>query len=54
MREEHAKERNEMQRQEIRNVVKILRAEEVSEQEIRTRICKQYQINEEQVGELFN
>ncbi len=54
MREEHAKERNEIQKQGIRNTVKILRAEEVSEQKIRTRICKQYQISEEQVREFLD
>ncbi len=54
IKEEHAKERNEMQRQEIRNVVKILRAEDVPEQKIRTRICKQYQISEEQVREFLD
>ena len=43
-----------MLRQEIRNVVKILRDEEVSEQKIRARICKQYQISEEQVGEFLD
>ena len=54
MQEEHTKERNEMQRQEIRNAVALLQDMKVPEQEIRTRICKQYQISEEQVGELFN
>ncbi|MBD5471370.1 MAG: hypothetical protein HDR20_00190 [Lachnospiraceae bacterium] len=54
MQKEHAKERNEMQSQEIRNVVKILRAEEVPEQKVRDRICKQYQISEEQVREFLD
>ena len=53
IKEEHAKERNEMQRQEFRNVVKILRAEDVPEQKVRARICKQYQISEEQVREFL-
>ena len=54
MQKERAKERNEMQRQEIRNAVALLQDAKVPEQEIRTRICKQYQISEEQVGEFFN
>ena len=53
MQKEHAKERNEMQRQEIRNAVELLQDMKVTEQEIRTRICKRYQISEEQVGEFF-
>ena len=51
MQKEHAKERNEMQRQEIRNAVALLQDMKVPEQEIRTRICKQYQISEGQVSE---
>ncbi|MDE7250198.1 MAG: Rpn family recombination-promoting nuclease/putative transposase [Lachnospiraceae bacterium] len=54
IKKEHAKERNEMQRQEIRNVVKILRAEDVPEQKVRAWICKQYQISEEQVREFLD
>ena len=47
-------EMDEMQKQGIRNAVKILRDLKVPEQEIRVRICEQYQISEEQVGELLN
>ena len=54
MQKENAKERNEMLRQEIRNAAALLQDAKVPEQEIRTRICKQYQISEEQVGEFFN
>ena len=53
MQKEHAKERNEMQRQEIRNAVALLQDMKVPEQEIRTRICEQYQISEGQVSEFL-
>lgn len=52
--EEHVKEINEMQQQGIRNTVKILQDLKVPGQEIRIRICEQYQISEEQAGEFLN
>ena len=54
MQETYTKEMDEMQRMGIRNAVKILQDLKVPEQEIRTRICEQYQISDEQVGEFFN
>ncbi|MBD5472720.1 MAG: hypothetical protein HDR20_07450 [Lachnospiraceae bacterium] len=54
MQKERAKERNETLRQEIRNAVALLQDMKVPEQEIRTRICKQHQISEEQVREFFD
>ena len=54
MQKKHARERNEMQRQEIRNAVALLQDMKVPEQEIRTRICKQHQISEEQVREFLD
>ncbi len=53
MQKEHAKERNEMQRQGIRNAVALLQDLKVPEQEIRTRICKRYQISEERAREFL-
>lgn len=52
--EEHVKEIDEIQKQGIRNTVKILRDLKLPEQEIRVRICEQYQISEEQAGEFLN
>ena len=43
-----------MLRQEIRNVAALLQDAKVPEQEIRTRICKQHQISEEQVREFLD
>ena len=54
MREIHIKEMDGMQKQAIRNAMKILRDLKLPEQEIRARICKQYQIGDEQVREFFN
>lgn len=54
MRETHIKEMDGMQKQAIRNAMKILRDLKLPEQEIRARICEQYQISEEQVEELLN
>ena len=51
---EHVKEMDGMQKQAIRNAMKILRDLKLPEQEIRARICKQYQIGDEQVREFFN
>ncbi|MBD5455271.1 MAG: hypothetical protein HDR23_02150, partial [Lachnospiraceae bacterium] len=51
---EYVKEIDEMQKQGIRNTVKILKDLDVPEQEIRTRICEQYQISEEQVEEFID
>ena len=51
---EYVKEIDEMQKQGIRNTVKILKDLDVPEQEIRTRICEQYQISEEQVEEFLD
>ena len=48
------KEIDEIEKQGIRNTVKILRDLAISEQEIRTRICEQYQISGEQIQEFFD
>lgn len=44
---------DEMQQQGIRNAIKILQDLKIPEQEIRMRICSQYQIGEEQVREFL-
>ena len=54
MREIHIKDMDGRQKQAIRNAMKILRDLKLPEQEIRARICKQYQIGDEQVREFFN
>lgn len=54
MRETHIKEMDGMQKQAIRNAMKILRDLKLPEQEIKARICEQYQIGGEQVREFFN
>ena len=43
-----------VQEQAIRNAVVLLQELKVPEQEIRTRICEQYQIREDQIQEFFN
>lgn len=53
MQEEHVKEMDEIQKQGIKNTVKILQDLDMPEQEIRTRICEQYQISEEQVRDFL-
>ena len=45
---------DEIQKQGIRNTVKILQDLKMPEQEVRTRICEQYQISEEQIQEFLN
>ena len=45
---------NKVQKQAIQNAVILLQELKVPEQEIRTRICEQYQISEEQIQELFD
>ena len=54
MQKEHIKEMAEVQKLAIRNTIALLQDMKVPEQEIRTRICEQYQISKEQVGELLN
>ena len=54
MQEAHVKEIDEIQKRGIRNTVKILQDLDVPGQEIRTRICEQYQISEEQIQEFFD
>ena len=54
MQKKHVKKMDEIQKQGIRNTVKILQDLKMSEQEIRTRICKQHQISEEQVREFLD
>ena len=45
---------NRVQKQAIQNTIVLLQELKVPEQEIRTRICEQYQICEEQIQEFFN
>ena len=54
MQEEHVKAIDEMQKQGIRNTVKILQNLKVPEKEIKIQICEQYQISEEQAGKFLN
>ena len=54
LQEKYVKEIDEIEKQGIRNTVKILRDLAISEQEIRTRICEQYQISGEQIQEFFD
>ena len=54
MQETHIKEMDEKLKQGIRNTLKILRDFKLPEQDIRARICEQYQISEEQVREFLD
>ena len=54
MQKEHVKELAEVQKQGIRNAVALLQDMKMPEQEIRARICDQYQISEEQIREYLH